>query len=78
MYDSQKPKLVNVQQVSGIFEQVGRNTGYIIHPEEILADNFALLVLREGNVPSPSVIGKMEEILKQSRLAEQGNASDNK
>ena len=78
MYDSQKPKLVNVQQVSGIFEQVGRNTGYIIHPEEILAGNFALLVLPERNVPSPSIIKKMEEIMKQKRVTDQQNESDKK
>ena len=25
-------------------ERVGRNTGYVIHPDEVLADNFSLLV----------------------------------
>jgi hypothetical protein len=78
IYDGQKPKLIDMQQVSGFLEQVGRNTGYIIHPEEILADNFALLVLRERNVPSPSIIRKMEETLKQSRAAEQQNEPDKK
>ena len=37
-YDPSNPKLVKVEQVTGFFEQVGRNTEYIIHPEEILAD----------------------------------------
>ena len=36
---------VQVEEVEGFFEQVGRNTDYIIHPEEILADNFALLIV---------------------------------
>ena len=44
-------------------EQVGNNTDYIIHPEEILADNFALLVLGEHNMPSPEIPQKMREIL---------------
>ncbi len=48
-----EPKLVDVRQVSGFYEQVGRNTGYIIHPEEILADNFAFLVLRRSNLLLP-------------------------
>lgn len=69
-YDDQKPKLVEMQPGSGFIEQVGNNTGYIIHPEEILADNFALLVLRQRNVPSPGTIRKMEAILKEKRLAE--------
>jgi hypothetical protein len=30
--------------------QIGRNTSYIIHPEEILADNFALLVTKSPKV----------------------------
>jgi hypothetical protein len=64
MYDGENPKLAGLHQVSGFFEQVGRNTGYIIHPEEILADNFALLVIRQGNLPSPEIIEKMKEILK--------------
>jgi len=63
-YDSQKPSLVGLQQVSGFFEQVGKNTRYIIHPEEILADNFALLVLQEDNLASPDIIRKLTEILK--------------
>ena len=48
-------KVVGLQQVTGFFEQVGQNTQYVIHPEEILADNFALLVL-EMNVKSPAVL----------------------
>ena len=29
----------------GFYEQIGDNTDYIIHPDEVLADNFALLLL---------------------------------
>ena len=52
-----------MQHVSGFTEQVGRNTDYIIHPEEILADNFALLVLNEHDVASPEILQKMREAL---------------
>jgi hypothetical protein len=61
--DGSTPKLVGFDRVSGFMEQVGRNTDYIIHPEEILADNFALLVLNEQNVPTPEIPRKMREIL---------------
>ncbi len=57
------PKLVGLQATSGFFEQVGRNTQYIIHPEEILADNFALLILGGASVPSPEILQKMRTIL---------------
>ena len=63
IYNGQKPMLVPIQQVSGFFEQVGKNTRYIIHPEEILADNFTFLVLKESNLPSPAIIEKLENIL---------------
>lgn len=36
------------ENMQGFFEQVGRNTSYIIHPEEILADNFKLLALQKA------------------------------
>jgi hypothetical protein len=61
--DGSLPTLVGMEHVSGFMEQVGRNTDYIIHPEEILADNFALLVLSEQNVASPEILGKMREVL---------------
>ncbi len=49
--------------VEGLFDQVGRNTRYVMHPEEILADNFALLVLGERNVPSPEIVERVRTIL---------------
>jgi hypothetical protein len=61
--DGSSPKIVGVERLSGFFEQVGRNTEYIIHPEEILADNFALLVLDEHNMPSPEIPQRMKEVL---------------
>ena len=63
IYENSDPKLAGLKSVSGFFEQVGRNTEYIIHPEEILADNFALLVLGKQNVQSPEVLEKMRAIL---------------
>ena len=75
-YDIRDPRLLGLQQISGFFEQVGRNTGYIIHPEEILAENFALLVLENRNVPSPEIIRKLEGILKEKTMAEQGAPAD--
>lgn len=62
VYDGQNAKLVGAEQVSGFIEQIGKNTQYIIHPEEILADNFALLVLQAHAVPSPEIIAKMKAI----------------
>jgi len=61
--EGSSPKLAGMERVSGFMEQVGRNTTYIIHPDEILADNFALLVLNTPNVASPEILKKMREVL---------------
>jgi len=57
--------LLTPQQVSGFFEQVGRNTDYIIHPEEILAENFALLMIGRRDVPSPDLLDRLRRALGQ-------------
>jgi hypothetical protein len=63
VYDGSSPKLADMAHVAGFMEQVGRNTDYIIHPEEILADNFALLLLHDQKLSSPEILQKMREIL---------------
>ncbi|HEY9182598.1 MAG TPA: hypothetical protein VIQ99_05330 [Gammaproteobacteria bacterium] len=53
------PLLVPMNRVAGFFEQIGRNTSYIIHAEEILASNFERLVLGEQDAPSPEVLARI-------------------
>ena len=55
------PELVAESELDGLFEQVGKNTKYTIHPDEILAVNFALLVTGEGEVKTPDVLRRMAE-----------------
>lgn len=50
-------------ELEGLYEQVGRNTGYMIHPEEILADNFALLFGKPEKVESPEILERIRKIL---------------
>jgi hypothetical protein len=78
LYDGSQPRLVDLQEISGFIEQVGMNTQYIIHPEEILADNFSLMVLKESNVPSPRILRKLEEILATAPIAEPNAPADAK
>ena len=65
-YDKNNFQIVDIDNVANFYEQVGKNTQYIIHPEEILADNFAAMVLGYKNVPSPEIINKMKAVLNQS------------
>lgn len=56
-------------EIRGFFEQIGQNTGYIIHPDEIVADNVTLLILsrtgdKSAQVRSPEVLKKIERALR--------------
>jgi hypothetical protein len=57
------PVLVPFNRVAGLQEQIGRNTGYVIHAEEILASNFEMLVQDVPNAPSPEVLERIREVL---------------
>jgi hypothetical protein len=53
------PVLVPFNRVGGLGEQIGHNTNYVIHAEEILASNFELLILGEQGAPSPEVLERI-------------------
>jgi hypothetical protein len=52
------------KEVQGFQEKIGRNTSYTIHPEEILADNFALLVTGATEVPTPELLTRIQQALR--------------
>jgi hypothetical protein len=52
-------RLVTKNRIYGFLQKVGENTGYLIHPEEILADNFALMVTGLQRPLTPEIIEKM-------------------
>ena len=61
---SEAPRLLRTPELVGFAEQVGRNTGYVIHAEEILAENFAQLVT--GQPPhSPEVHERLRKALRE-------------
>ena len=55
--------LLDPDDVPGYHEQIGRNTRYIIHPEEILADNFVFLLDGRIDLPTPRVVEQMGKVL---------------
>lgn len=59
--DNAKPELLNPKEIDDFQRQIGRNTGYIIHPDEILADNFAHLVLGKEGLPNPEILERMRQ-----------------
>lgn len=66
--DAGSPILRRPDDVEGFFEQTGRNTSYLIHPEEIVADNVAMLLTgmdaggREA-APSPAILARVAAVL---------------
>ncbi len=59
---------VDPNELEGLFEQIGRNTQYLFHAEEVLADNFvelfaASLRSRPRKAPSPEILEKIRKIL---------------
>jgi hypothetical protein len=58
-----EPRVAGLRELSGFIEQIGQNTQYVIHPEEILADNFSLLATGQTAVRSPEVLERMKKAL---------------
>ena len=55
-------QLLPVREVQGFYEQVGRNTRYLIHPDEILADNFVLMINGGTSLPTPRIVAEMKKV----------------
>lgn len=53
---------LNISNLPDFFRQIKDNTGYIIHPDEVLADNFAFLMQSKDN---PAVIARFSPAGKQ-------------
>ena len=53
----------SLEQISDFDEKVGKNTQYIINPEEILADNFVIAFNNKTDVPTPELTEKIRNIL---------------
>ena len=58
-----QPILFKPDAVDGFYEQIGRNTGYIIHPEETMANNFVHLMSNRKSLANPEIPKKIEKLL---------------
>lgn len=58
-----QPVLLDPREQPDYGRQIGGNTGYLIHPDEILADNFVLLVRGERAVKTPRILEAMGAVL---------------
>lgn len=51
--------LVAPAALAGLFDVIGRNSDYLAHPEELMADNFALLMTRPGRAPDRALLDRL-------------------
>lgn len=58
-----KPVMHGLTHVPDLFTKAGKNTGYILHPEEVCAEHFSMLISGE-EVKEPEYIEKMKQILR--------------
>jgi hypothetical protein len=61
--EGDEPLVFTARELPDYFKKIGENTGYVIHPEEILADNFTIMVMGRQPVKSKWVIDKMRDLL---------------
>jgi hypothetical protein len=64
VYRDGKPLILQTTDVNNFYEQVGRNTGYILHAEEISADHFVMLLTGEKGLANPELIESMKNVMK--------------
>lgn len=64
VYVDGKPLILKVKEVQNFYEQIGKNTSYIIHAEELSADHFELLLNQDKNIPNPELIEAMKNVMK--------------
>lgn len=57
------PSIFKHEEVPDFYEKVGYNTNFDIHPEEIIADNFAFLMMDKPGLANPEIPEEIEEWL---------------
>ncbi len=58
-----QPVVIDPRKLPAYYEKIGKNTQYIIHPDEILADNFVHLVMGDAGLATPRIVERMGKIL---------------
>ena len=57
--------IVPLERAADFYDLVGKNTGYVINPEECLADNFSYAVCgTEKQLPNPEITERIIAVIK--------------
>lgn len=63
VFKNNLPVTFQVRDVKDYWDQIGRNTNYIIHPEEIIASNFVFLVNEKKDLKNPEIVEEMKQVI---------------
>jgi hypothetical protein len=63
VYKDSIPWIIDVKDVQNFYQQVGKNTQYIIHEEEICADQFVILLNQNIIIPNEDLIVAMRKAM---------------
>lgn len=55
--------LTQAQLGAAVIAHAGANTMYVLHPEELVADNFAQMMVGRRDAPSPEIYGRLATLL---------------
>ncbi|KAA5533128.1 hypothetical protein F0919_11275 [Taibaiella lutea] len=61
-----KGVLLQLDEVPELFTKIGKNTFYVLHPEEISAEHFSMWIIAK-KVPQPEFFDKMKEVLSEAK-----------
>lgn len=61
---SGKTIIYTLEEAEDFFVQIGKNTSYIINPEEIMAENFAFTLIGKTDLPNMEIIQNVQKVLK--------------
>lgn len=59
-----EPIVIDAKKEPAFYEKIGKNTNYVIHPDEILADNFVHLVMEDRDLMTPRIVDEMKQALR--------------
>ena len=58
-----RAQILKPENVPDFFAAIGKNTNYIIHPEEVLADNFVFVMTEKTDLPNPEIPARLKDWL---------------
>jgi hypothetical protein len=61
--ENERAELITPRTATSLYPSIDCNAEYIIHPDEVLADNFMKLIMQKPDLPNPEIVSKIAEQL---------------